>query len=541
LLVLKCVALALLYAVTARFGYGIDRVQTGFRAIYPQSGVALGGLLVFGLGAWPGIVAGSLYVSLSSKIIGFYPLGLGFAIGNTLGPLAAAWLLTRWAHLDRAFNRVRDIYVFLLFGVIVAPLVSGTIAVVAFSSWEAVDLDWPMIQLLWVRRCFGHAISNLVMAPLMLAWARKPRQKDWSTVRYAEGVLLLTALVAVCMVVFTRWPVFGLGNHPANYAPFPFVIWAALRFGQRGAATTTFLISVMVLVGASRGAGLFGNQVQSQTLVLLQIYLAVTALSAMFLAAAISEHEAAENRLLASREQLKALSAQLMAAREEERAHISREIHDELGQQLTGIIMGLRSLRKKLPADPPDFVDRTGELTGMVEESLSTIREIASDLRPGILDDLGIVECMQWQVRDFQSRTGIAAQFEPPEADIDPGPESSTALFRILQEALTNVARHAGATSVSVALRREADNAVLEVRDNGRGIRPDALLASGSLGVVGMKERAELLGGEVTVGNMGFAPGDGGAGQEVSSTDPGTLVRATIPITEPGTRRNRDR
>ena len=234
----------------------------------------------------------------------------------------------------------------------------------------------------------------------------------------------------------------------------------------------------------------------------------------------ITERKRAEEEVKQSRELLRALSAHLQSIREEERTMIAREIHDELGQALTGLKMDLsalqRSLRKTGELDLGRLTEKTATMSELVDSTIQTVRKIATDLRPGILDDLGLVAAIEWQAQDFQKRTGIKCSFAPGMDEVEMNADRSTALFRIFQETLTNVARHSAATEVDVMLNQYDDNIALEIRDNGKGISPAEISGRRSLGLVGMRERAQLLGGELMING---------------SPTEGTTVTARIPLT----------
>jgi signal transduction histidine kinase len=182
---------------------------------------------------------------------------------------------------------------------------------------------------------------------------------------------------------------------------------------------------------------------------------------------------------------------------------IAREIHDELGQALTGLKMDLsalqKSLRKTGELDLGRLTEKTTTMSELVDSTIQTVRKIATDLRPGILDDLGLVAAIEWQAQDFQKRTGIKCSFAPGMDEVEMNADRSTALFRIFQETLTNVARHSAATEVEVMLNRYDDNIALEISDNGKGIAPAEISGRRSLGLLGMRERAQLLGGELMI------------------------------------------
>jgi signal transduction histidine kinase len=237
----------------------------------------------------------------------------------------------------------------------------------------------------------------------------------------------------------------------------------------------------------------------------------------------VSERKRADAELRRSREQLRLFSLELARVREEESTRIAREIHDELGQRLTGLKMDLAwvaaRLKRKEADALPAVVDKTEEMSRLADETIQEVRRIATELRPGVLDDLGFAAALEWQVEEFQRRTAIPCRVRAP-ANLVIGGEQSTALFRILQEALTNISRHARAASVDVRLADQGGSIVLEVEDDGIGIQESAGSSPGSLGLLGMRERAHLVGGETVF---------------LRGPSKGTLVRVSLPRTPPET------
>lgn len=227
----------------------------------------------------------------------------------------------------------------------------------------------------------------------------------------------------------------------------------------------------------------------------------------------------AEASLARSEQQLRALTARLENLREEERSRIAREIHDELGQMLTGIKMDLRWIERRLEDFGEDrrvnpVLERLVETTELVDATVKTVQRIAAELRPGILDKLGLPMALQYEASEFEKRSGLPCRLTLPPTEPPLRPEAATALFRIFQEALTNVARHAEATRVEIEFRLEDQDGRLEIKDNGKGMSDMDLANPKSLGLLGMQERARALGGCVA-----FAPRPGG----------GTVVRVHIP------------
>jgi PAS domain S-box-containing protein len=220
----------------------------------------------------------------------------------------------------------------------------------------------------------------------------------------------------------------------------------------------------------------------------------------------ITERKRAEAQLRDYLAQLHALAARLQSVREEERARLAREIHDELGQDLTAIKIELTSIFRKLGESTKPFSGATESILKLVEQTIRSVRRIATELRPGILDDLGLTAAIEWATEEFQARTGIKCHLELREEHIVLHRERTTAIFRIFQETLTNVARHSRATELQVRLFRQNANTILEVRDNGVGIQPQHLTSPASLGILGMRERALVLGGQFEIASR---PGEG--------------------------------
>jgi signal transduction histidine kinase len=213
----------------------------------------------------------------------------------------------------------------------------------------------------------------------------------------------------------------------------------------------------------------------------------------------IKDRLLAEEQLRESQVQLRALAARLVSVREEERTRIAREIHDELGQVLTGLKLDVTWLAKRLTKKQNELLEKTEGMRQLIDATVQQVRRISTGLRPEILDEMGLVAAIGWQAGEFQRRVGIRCRLRLPEDQISLDKERSTAVFRIFQEVLTNVARHARATSVHVDLAISEDNLTLQVADDGIGISADQVRSHDSLGLLGMRERAQLLGGDVSI------------------------------------------
>ena len=239
-----------------------------------------------------------------------------------------------------------------------------------------------------------------------------------------------------------------------------------------------------------------------------------------------AQHRKAEEQLRQSHSQLRALSVYLQTVREEERTRIAREVHDELGQALTSCKLDLSWLAGKLHHHEKPLIEKTKALIAHIDTTIQTVRRISSELRPGVLDHLGLAAALEWQANEFQNRTGIKCELRADLAETALDQDVSTTLFRIFQETLTNVIRHAGATQVTVHLKESGGCVSLEVKDNGRGIARTEITNTKSMGLLGMRERAALLGGIFKIGRLGRKKG--------------TRVSVSIPLRKPGPELNNE-
>jgi PAS domain S-box-containing protein len=231
----------------------------------------------------------------------------------------------------------------------------------------------------------------------------------------------------------------------------------------------------------------------------------------------VTEQVRAQEELRSTNEQLRALAARMEQIREEERRVIAREIHDQIGQALTALKLDVGWLRSQLPRDAGPAVDeRARGMEGLVDQTIETARRVSAMLRPAILDDIGLSAAIRWQTREFEQRTGVACELDLPTDGPMIAPPIALSMYRIVQEALTNVARHAHAHHVHIGLSVDPENAVLTLADDGRGVTAEEMERPTSLGIVGIRERALAVGGQVTI---------------TGSAERGTTLTVRVPMT----------
>ncbi len=229
----------------------------------------------------------------------------------------------------------------------------------------------------------------------------------------------------------------------------------------------------------------------------------------------VTQRRKADAQIRRSREELRQLADHLQSARESERISIAREIHDEMAQSLTAQKIDMVRLKSKLPQDDPLLTELSGEIMQSINQTINSVQRILTELRPALLDDLGLVAAIEWQVIEFQRRTKVQCHLVLPDDEPDLTPEQRTAMFRIMQESLSNILRHSNADEVWVELTVDEPWLSMSIVDNGKGISELEVMGSRSFGLMGMRERAHIFGGAVSIyGNEGK----------------GTTIFATIPL-----------
>src|SRR6266568_1295399 len=726
---LQIAAVAAAYFAAARVGLLAAVAQPVVSSAWPPSGVALAALLLLGLRLWPGVALGAFLLNWTAGVSA--PGAAGIALGNTLEAVAGAWLLGRVLDFRPSLERVRDVIALVVVAALASTTLSATLGVASLWASGAVAPD--ALRRLWFVWWSGDALGDVLVAPLVLTWARaaRPPSRGLEAAGLLAALLLLTALLL---------------RNPLSYvyAVFPVVVWAALRFGTRGPATTTAIVAALTVGYTLRGLGPFVASTATENLALLQTFLGLTAVTGLVLAAVVTERGVAEGaleqevafvRLLhdvavaanaadtaehalqtavarvcrvtgwpvghvylvppdepelarpspiwhddrpSLREPFRRVTAvttlprgaglpgrvlhtkqaawvpdvtrddnfpragaaadsglragiafpvlvgpnvvavleffsphaiapdhallgvlsqigtQLGRVIERERAaevlrereallgavfdqsavgiavtdrsarfirsnrafqemigydgaelrslsHVDITYADDLPQNrelMAELARGTRSsytfekrycrkdgrliwahvtvsalpavkidvlwLKKRVLESSPELTRKLDGMTAIIDSTAQGIQRVAAELRPSVLDELGLRAAIEWEAREFATRTGIECRVELPEGQTAVDPSRATAVFRIFQEALTNVARHAAATRVLVRLGMTPNALDLTVEDNGRGIREGALHDSRSLGLLGMRERAENFHGNVTIaGNPG--------------------------------------
>ena len=516
----RVLVVGVIYCVASILGLVLAREQTSPSAVWPPSGVALGAVLLLGLRAWPGILAGAflanVVVVLARDVAGaptVLAVSACIAAGNTLEALAAGALFRRWIGTANPLEATGDFLKFVA-AVSAACLVSSLIGPTCLALGRITP--WAQYPSLWLTWWLGNVMGMLVLAPLLLAWLHQPGRRA-ELDRWQELTGLAIALVITSQMSFGGWLLPRDTHYSLTYLPFPVLLWAAFRFGPRVTSSAILVVAGLAVWGTLQGHGLFVRGTINQSLLLMQAFVSVMAVTILATCAVVSERRAMvkeirelnselegrvserTGQLAEANERLHKLSRRLLVAQESERRRIARELHDEIGQSITVAQLNLRTLQRR--AGGEGLAPQLEESVHMLEQVLEQVRDLSLDLRPSLLDDLGLVVALRWYTTQQAQRAGLRPVFRagPLEERLDPALE--TTCFRLAQEAVTNVIRHAQARKITVELYREGNELHLMVRDDGLGFDLAAVRRSGgaraSLGLLGMEERVSLVAGRL--------------------------------------------
>jgi PAS domain S-box-containing protein len=299
----RVVVLVALYFLGGLVGKETTFLSGSVALVWPPAGIALAAILLFGYRFWPGVALGAVLFSFMNGMpFGFFTLGT--AIGNTMGAIVCAYLLKKIINFDNAMERIRDVTGYIGLACFLGTTVNALFNVVslAYSGAVAWDNLFSTTLVWWVP----NALAGLVVAPFIITWA-SPSAIRWNAKLIAEAIICGAGLVGGTLISFNSWFVYGIQNYPLAYLPFPFLVWGALRFGQRGATTGTLLVSALAIYSLVRGIGPFVTNTETDSLMLIGSYIGILAVNNMLLAAAAAERRAAERAVSESEKRFRAV------------------------------------------------------------------------------------------------------------------------------------------------------------------------------------------------------------------------------------------
>jgi signal transduction histidine kinase len=518
---------AVVYFAGAELGLSLASLHSNVTPVWPPTGIAIASLLIFGRRVWPGIFAGALAANLLTTI----PVAatVGIAIGNTLEALTAHWLLRRTSRWRDTFSSVGDVMMFVVYGVVLAPLVSATIG--SLSLCLADSEQWKNVVSLWLTWWMGDGFGALTVAPLLLAWSSRSKIKSQDM---PEIVGLLVVLLIVVLVVFGGWFPGPVKTYPLAYLSLPCLLWAALKFDQRVVTSAIVLMAGVAVWGAKQGYGPFALATPNASLLLLISFVGTSSLMTLIVAAVISERrEAEEEKARLGSERGELLERESRARQQAEEASRLKEeflatVSHELRTPLNAVVGWSRLLRTgKLDQDGKthaiEVIERNAAAQKQIIEDLLDVSRIVSgnlriNTRP--VDVLLVINAAIDAVRPAAEAKEISinTHTEAPDSIVKADMER---LQQVFWNLLANAVKFTPAGGVvDVYLERHESMIEIRIEDSGPGIPAEFLpriferfsQADGSstrkhgglgLGLAIVRHLIELHGGTVSAANGG--------------------------------------
>ena len=525
--VLRPVLAALLvgaaYYIGAKIGFALTFQPHPVSTLWPPNSILFAALILSNprswwfllLAAFPAHILVQLNADIPSTMI------LCWFISNCAEALISASLLRYLT--DKAelrFDNTHHVSIFILVSLL-GPFLSSFLdsAFVMLNHFGDTPY-WAVFRM----RFFSNVLASLTLVPLIVTWARGGfpsfRQTFWKG--FEAGALGFGLLIVG--LISSRVRTVGQQTRPALlYLPLPLLLWAAIRFGPRGATAALVVVSVFEIWGAIHGFGPFTTQTAEMNALSVQMFLILASLPLMFLAALIKERERAQEvavqkeqrlelaldsaqqasralsesqeKLHQSHNQVRKLLGRLIDVQEAERRRISRELHDDLNQKIATLSMNISQLKRNVPMPDGALIGELDQLRETASDLTNEVRRLSHQLHPAVLEHLGLVKALESYIASFAHEEQIDVRLSADLRDDRIPFQTSIGLYRVAVEALRNVARHSGARSAVVSLKKDSEFLELCVSDSGRGFDVERFKQEGGLGLISIEERLRLLQG----------------------------------------------
>ena len=477
--------LAGLYYAAAKTGYLLEFAGPVAAIVWLPAGVGIAFLYLGGLRYWPGVLIGDLLANNYMAL----PVGsaLGQTFGNMLEVILAVLLLRRLVPRGSPLASVRGVGAIVV-AIAAGAAVSATVGAVSLLSGNVIDSD--AVPTVWRTWWLGDSSGAMIVVPLALAWYR-PLSPVWRSRRWVEAAVLVGAIVAIGGFASRT-------SDPLMYLVFPVLIWATLRFGQRGATLAVAITAIITIWNTTHYAGPFHFESITRSVLSTQLFVAVSALSTLCLAAVVTERELFATRLSASR-------SRLLSASDNARRRLEHDLHDGAQLRLTWLALHLREAVGVARREPEHVSALLEQAESELQLAIDELRELAHGIHPAVLVDLGLAEA----IKSLALRSSIPVRLlEVPERRLDEVAE--TVGYYIVAEAIANAQKYSQASFIQVRATASRESLRIEILDDGVG---GAVERPGS-GLEGLRDRAEAIGGRMElVSRAGF----------------GTRIAVTIP------------
>ncbi len=532
------------YYVGAKIGFALTFQPHPVSTLWPPNSILFATLLLTPRRMWWFYLLAAFPAHLLVQINQDIPatMILCWFVSNCSEALIGASVLRYLTRSEVRFDNTHHVWVFILASLL-GPFLSS------FLDAAFVELNrfgnspyWAVFRM----RFFSNVLASLTLVPLIVTWRRVKfaalKSESWN--RYLEAGLLVIGFLIVGTVSFSSRISGGSMKPALLYLPLPFLLWAAIRFGPRGSSTALIVASLFEIWGAIHGLGPFATQSAEMNALSVQLFLILASMPLMFLAALIKEREQAQEiafqegeqleqaldseqrasralsdsqeKLRQSHNQIRKLLGRLIDVQEAERRRISRELHDDLNQKIATLSMSISQLKRKVPQQDGQLVADLDQLRKTANGLTDEVRRLSHQLHPAVLEHLGLVPALESYIASFSDEEQINVQFTADIGEVRIPFQTSICVYRVAVEALRNVARHSGAASAAVSLKRSQKVLELQVSDSGKGFDVETSRQGGGLGLISIEERLRVLQGDCDVS---------------SAPERGTTLVARVPLT----------
>ena len=532
------------YYAGAKIGFALTFQPYPVSTLWPPNSILFAALLLSQFRFWWLLLLAALPAHLLVQLNADIPMSmiLCWYVSNCTEALISASILRYLIKSEVRFDNTNHVSMFLPVALLGSFLSSFLDAAFVMLNQFGDSTYWANFRL----RFFSNVLAALTLVPLIVTWRRfelsSLQKTSWK--RYLEAGLLTAGLLIVGVVSFSSRSA-GPDMRPALlYLPLPLLLWSAIRFGPRGASAAVMAVSVFEIWGAIHGFGPFATQSAEMNALSVQLFLILALMPLMFLAALIKERERAQKtasqkevrlalaldtaqqasqalgdsqeKLHQSHNQIRKLLGRLIDVQEAERRRISRELHDDLNQKIATLSINISQLKRKIPMQDEDLIGELDRLRETANGLTNEVRRLSHQLHPAVLEHLGLVTALESYIASFNDEEQIAVQLTAEIGDERIPFQTSICLYRVAVEGLRNVARHSGAESAAVLLRRVREGLELQVSDSGKGFDVETSKLGSGLGLVSVEERLRLLQGTCEIR---------------SAPECGTTLIARVPLT----------
>ena len=532
------------YYIGAKIGFALTFQPHPVSTLWPPNSILFAALLMARTRSWWFLLLAAFPAHLLVQLNADIPLTmiLSWFVSNCSEALIGASIFRYLIKSEVRFDKTHHISIFILVAFLGPFLTSFLDSALVMLNQFGNSPYWAVFRM----RFFSNVLASLTLVPLIVTWRRFEfstlQSASWK--RYLEAGFITVGLLVVGLLGFSSQTT-GPDTRPAFlYLPLPLLLWAAIRFGPRGSSAALLVVSIFEIWAAIHGFGPFATQSAQMNALSVQMFLILASMPLMFLAALIKEREQAQQaasqkeerlehaldaaqqasqalndsqqKLHQSHNQIRKLLGRLIDVQEAERRRISRELHDDLNQKIATLSMSISRLKRNVPMQDEELIGELDRLRETANGLTNEVRRLSHQLHPAVLDHLGLVTALESYIASFIDEERIDVQLTADIRDERIPFQVSICLYRVAVEGLRNVARHSGAESAVVSLKRAAGGLELRVSDSGKGFDVETFTLGGGLGLISVEERLRLLQGSCEIR---------------SEPEQGTTLIARVPLT----------